>query len=93
MSDLSALLPSLSVLLDKLGSSPIKLDVSLLDPAVIERLKQENLTLQAAYNHTQEKLYQVERLYAHESALNNRLLDYMNEHGLTVPKSLFRVES
>lgn len=93
MSDFYSLLPGLSDQLDKLGSSLIKLDVYLLDPAEVERLKQENLTLLAAYNHSQEKLSHAERMYAHESALNNRLLDYIRDHGLIVPKTIFRVES
>lgn len=94
MSDsLSSLLPSLVDALTKLGSSPIKLDVSLSDPEEVSRLKEQISSLEAALLMYETKCTRIERLYTHESAINNRLLDYIRDNGLTVPKSIFRVES
>lgn len=94
MLDRDALLvPVLSSLLERIGTSPIRLDVCLSDPDEIARLKEQISTLELYLRLCQEKCDRVENLYAHESAVNNRLLDFIRDNGLTVPKSLFRVES
>lgn len=92
-SDFSALIPALSKLLEGVGTSPIRLSVSLCDAEEIkeykdrvEKLVRENAKLREDYNRA-EYLFRCETLY------NTRLLDFIRDHGLNVPASLFKSDS
>ena len=90
---INQLVPVLSALFERMGASPIKLDVCLSDPEEVSRLKEQISCLEGALVMYEEKCSRIEQLYTRESAINNRLLDYIRDNGLTVPKSIFRVES
>lgn len=89
-SDLTELLPALAKLLDQVGSGPLQLSVSLSDSDEIKTLQAQVETLEHALQLEKAVRVRAESLFANESILNNRLLDFCREQNVPVPAYFFK---
>lgn len=88
-SNLSVLLPALSSLIERVGSGPIQLSVSLCEAEEVKALREQVASLEAALAAEMASRARTESLFAHESFLNNELLDLCREYKVPVPKKFF----
>ena len=88
--DFSSLLPSLSLFLERVGSGPIQLSVSLTDSAEVAALNEQLEALQSELERERSVRNRAELLFANECTLNNRLIDLCRENGVVVPQYMFK---
>lgn len=89
LSDFSSLVPALSKLIEGVGNAPIRLSVSLCDAEEIKEYKDRITELECELERLRANFNRSEYLFRCESLYNARLLDFIREHGLNVPSTLF----
>lgn len=85
-SDLTSLLPALSKLIEKAGSGPIQLSVSLCDDKVVSDLREKIASLEVSLEREIAIRNRAERLYGEQVFLNGELLDLCREHNVPLPR-------
>lgn len=76
--------------LERVGSGPIQLSVSLTDSSEVAALQEQVEALKAEVSRERAVRDRAELLYSNECTLNNRLIDFCRENGLVVPQYMFR---
>lgn len=89
-SDFSSLLPVLSQLLERAGTSPIQLEVSLCDSKVVKEYQNRVEELEALLAVSKEDFNRLEFKFRCECIINERLTDFCREQKVNVPPELFR---
>lgn len=77
------------MLIEKAGSGPIQLSVSLCEAEEVKSLREQVASLEASLASEKALRLRVEGLFADESFLNNELIDLCREHSVPVPRKFF----
>lgn len=85
----SDLLPALSALLDRVGSGPIQLSVSLTEADEVKQLRLTVEELEAVVARLKEDLNRTEYRYRCECIYTMRLTDWLRDHNIQVPAAIF----
>lgn len=77
------------MLIERVGSGPLELSVSLCEADEVRLLREQVSSLEAAVASERALRVRAENLFASESYLNNALIDLCRENGVAVPRKFF----
>lgn len=89
VSEFSSLIPALSALLERVGSSPLNLNVSVCDAEEVKALKDKAADLESRLEALTKQYNHVEYLYRCEVLINTQLTDLCRDNGIPVRPALF----
>ena len=89
-SDISSLIPALSSLIERAGTSPIKLEVALCDSEELKASKDRVEELEALVEGLRADYNRLEFKYRCESLVNMQLTDFCRDNNIKVPPQLLK---